>query len=67
VREDHLHEGRQPMDKDRVKGTINQIARYAKRQAGEWTGDTDTEIEGRKKEKHRKFLTNVKDSSGSKQ
>ena len=34
------------MDKDRVKGTMDQIAGRVKRQAGEWTGDTRAQIEG---------------------
>jgi uncharacterized protein YjbJ (UPF0337 family) len=39
-------EEREIVDKDRVKGTINEIAGRAKRQVGEWTGDTDAQIEG---------------------
>jgi len=34
------------MDKDRVKGTIDDVAGRAKRQVGEWTGDTGTQAEG---------------------
>jgi uncharacterized protein YjbJ (UPF0337 family) len=34
------------VDKDRVKGTINELAGRAKRQVGEWTGDTEAQIEG---------------------
>jgi uncharacterized protein YjbJ (UPF0337 family) len=34
------------VDKDRVKGTINEMAGRAKRQVGEWTGDTDAQMEG---------------------
>ena len=34
------------MDKDRVKGTMDQIAGRVKRQAGEWTGDTRAQVEG---------------------
>jgi uncharacterized protein YjbJ (UPF0337 family) len=34
------------MDKDRVKGTVEQISGRVKRQAGEWTGDTRTQVEG---------------------
>ncbi len=34
------------MDKDRVKGKVDDIAGRAKRQVGEWTGDTKTEAEG---------------------
>ena len=34
------------MDKDRVKGTIDDVAGRAKRQVGEWTGDTNAQVEG---------------------
>jgi uncharacterized protein YjbJ (UPF0337 family) len=34
------------MDKDQVKGAINDAAGRAKRQVGEWTGDTDAQLEG---------------------
>jgi uncharacterized protein YjbJ (UPF0337 family) len=34
------------MDKDRVKGTIDDVAGRTKRQIGEWTGDTGTQVEG---------------------
>jgi uncharacterized protein YjbJ (UPF0337 family) len=34
------------MDKDRAKGTINEVAGRAKRQVAEWTGDKDAQIEG---------------------
>jgi uncharacterized protein YjbJ (UPF0337 family) len=34
------------MNKDQVKGTINDAAGRAKRQVGEWTGDTNAQIEG---------------------
>lgn len=34
------------MDQDRVKGAINDAAGRAKRQVGEWTGDTDAQVEG---------------------
>lgn len=34
------------MDKDRVKGKIDEIAGRTKRQAGEWTGDTRAQAEG---------------------
>jgi len=34
------------MDKDRVKGTINDVVGNAKRQVGNLTGDTRTEVEG---------------------
>ncbi len=34
------------MDKDRVKGKLDDAAGRAKRQVGEWTGDTKTQAEG---------------------
>jgi uncharacterized protein YjbJ (UPF0337 family) len=34
------------MDKDRIKGKVEDIAGRAKRQAGEWTGDEKTQAEG---------------------
>jgi uncharacterized protein YjbJ (UPF0337 family) len=66
VREEPLHERRQLMDKDRMKGTVNEIAGRAKRQAGEWTGDTKTEIAGLAQEvkgKTQKAWANVKDAA----
>ena len=34
------------MDKDRVKGAVNDAAGRVKRQVGEWTGDTSAQVEG---------------------
>ena len=34
------------MDKDRVKGAMDDAVGRAKRQVGEWTGDTQTQAEG---------------------
>ena len=34
------------MNKDNVKGTIDDAAGRAKRQVGEWTGDTKTQVDG---------------------
>jgi uncharacterized protein YjbJ (UPF0337 family) len=34
------------MDSDRIKGKANDLAGRIKRQAGEWTGDTETQAEG---------------------
>ncbi len=34
------------MDKDRVKGAIDDAAGRVKRQVGEWTGDTEAQAEG---------------------
>lgn len=41
-----LSEGAKRVDPDRANGTINDAAGRAKRQAGEWTGDTSAQIEG---------------------
>jgi uncharacterized protein YjbJ (UPF0337 family) len=54
------------MDKDRVKGTIDDVAGRAKRQVGEWTGDTKTQVEGaaqQVKGKAEKAWGNVKDAT----
>jgi uncharacterized protein YjbJ (UPF0337 family) len=34
------------MNKDRVEGKVKDIAGRVERQAGEWTGDTDTQVKG---------------------
>lgn len=34
------------MNKDRVKGTIDEVAGSAKQKAGEWTGDSQLQVEG---------------------
>ena len=34
------------MDKDRMKGKIDEVAGRAKRQVGEWTGDVQSQDEG---------------------
>lgn len=34
------------MDKDRVKGKVDDAVGRAKRQVGEWTGDKETQAEG---------------------
>ena len=34
------------MDKDRMKGKVDEMAGRAKRQVGEWTGDTKSQVEG---------------------
>ena len=34
------------MDKDRIKGTIDEVAGSAKRKAGELTGNTQLQVEG---------------------
>lgn len=54
------------MDKDKVKGTIDDAAGRAKRQVGEWTGDTKTQAEGaaqQVKGKAEKAWGNVKDAA----
>ena len=34
------------MDSDRIKGKTDDVVGRAKRQVGEWTGDTETQAEG---------------------
>ncbi len=36
------------MDKDQIKGKMDEVAGRIKRQTGEWTGDKDLEAEGAK-------------------
>lgn len=53
------------MDKETVKGTIDDTVGRAKRQVGEWTGDTKTQVEGaaqQVKGKAEKVVGNVKDA-----
>lgn len=54
------------MDKDKVKGAIDDAAGRVKRQVGEWTGDTQTQAEGaaqQVKGKVEKAWGNVKDAA----
>jgi uncharacterized protein YjbJ (UPF0337 family) len=54
------------MDKDRVKGAVNDAAGRAKRQVGEWTGDTNAQVEGAAQQikgKAQKVVGNVKDAA----
>ena len=54
------------MDKDRVKGAINDTAGRAKRQVGEWTGNTDAQVEGAAQQikgKAQKVVGSVKDAA----
>ena len=54
------------MDKDKVKGTIDDAAGRAKRQVGEWTGDTGAQVDGaaqQVKGKVEKAWGNVKDAA----
>ena len=53
------------MDSDKIKGAIDDAAGRAKRQVGEWTGDTKTQVEGaaqQVKGKTEKVMGNVKDA-----
>jgi uncharacterized protein YjbJ (UPF0337 family) len=54
------------MNKDNVKGTIDDAAGRAKRQVGEWTGDTKTQADGaaqQVKGKVEKAWGNLKDAA----
>ncbi len=54
------------MDKDRVKGTVDDTVGRVKRQVGEWTGDTNTQVEGAAQQikgKAEKAWGNVKDAA----
>jgi len=54
------------MDKDRLKGTVDDAAGRIKRQVGEWTGDTGAQVEGatqQVKGKVEKAWGNVKDAA----
>ena len=54
------------MDKDTVKGTMDDVAGRVKRQVGEWTGDTGTQVEGaaqQVKGKAEKAMGNIKDTA----
>ncbi len=53
------------MDKDRIKGKMEDIGGRVERQAGEWTGDKETQAEGLKhqvKGKVRNMAGRVKDA-----
>lgn len=53
------------MDKDKVNGTIDDTVGRVKRQVGEWTGDTDAQLEGaaqQVKGKAEKLSGSVKDA-----
>jgi uncharacterized protein YjbJ (UPF0337 family) len=54
------------MNKDTVKGTVDDVAGRTKRQVGEWTGNTDQQVEGAAQQikgKAEKAWGNVKDAS----
>ena len=53
------------MDKNRVQGTIDDAAGRAKRQVGEWTGNTKAQVEGAAQQikgKTEKAVGNVMDA-----
>ncbi len=53
------------MDKDRVKGTMDDAMGRAKRQVGEWTGNTNQQVEGAAQQikgKAEKAVGQVKDA-----
>lgn len=53
------------MDKDRIKGTMDDAAGRVKRQVGEWTGNPNTQAEGaaqQVKGKTEKAVGQVKDA-----
>src|ERR1700727_2332088 len=53
------------MNKDRVEGTAKDIAGRVERQVGEWTGDTDKQVQGTAKQvegKVQNALGKVKDA-----
>jgi uncharacterized protein YjbJ (UPF0337 family) len=54
------------MASEKIKGAVNDVKGRAKRQAGEWTGDTSTQAEGAKdqaKGKVQKAAGKVKDAA----
>ena len=54
------------MDKDRIKGKMEDVEGRIKRQAGEWTGDTKTQAEGiadQAKGKAREAVGKIKDAA----
>ena len=53
------------MNKDNLKGAMDDAAGRAKRQVGEWTGDTKTQVDGaaqQVKGKAEKAVGNMKDA-----
>ena len=53
------------MNSDNIKGTIDDAAGRAKRQVGEWTGDTKTQVDGAAQQikgKAEKAVGNVRDA-----
>lgn len=54
------------MNKDNLKGSMDDAAGRAKRQVGEWTGDTQAQVEGatqQVKGKVEKAVGNIKDAA----
>jgi uncharacterized protein YjbJ (UPF0337 family) len=54
------------MNKDKVQGTVDDAAGRIKRQVGEWTGDTNAQVEGAAQQikgKAEKAWGNVKDAA----
>jgi uncharacterized protein YjbJ (UPF0337 family) len=54
------------MDKDRIKGKMEDVGGRLKRQAGEWTGDSETQAEGladQAKGKARNAMGKMKDAA----
>jgi len=53
------------MNDDKIKGTIDDAAGRAKRQVGEWTGNTQTQVDGaaqQVKGKAEKAVGNIRDA-----
>ena len=53
------------MNKDQIKGSLDDAAGRVKRKSGEWTGDTEAEVEGtaqQVKGKAEKAAGNVRDT-----
>ena len=56
------------MNSDKIKGSIDDAAGRAKRQVGEWTGDTGTQVDGaaqQVKGKAEKTVGNLRDAVNS--
>lgn len=54
------------MDKDKIKGAMDDAAGRIKRQTGEWTGDANKQVEGaaqQVKGKAEKISGNIKDAA----
>jgi uncharacterized protein YjbJ (UPF0337 family) len=54
------------MNKENVKGTMDDVVGRVKRQTGEWTGDVDKQVEGASQQikgKAEKVWGNIKDAA----